>query len=210
MNQILITYDYNKNIIKNKKNIYFFLFLFFLLLIIIIFSFIFYNRYNIYKKSSNSNNALNIYKISTLYTNKSNYTALELSNEISIIGLIDIPSIAISYPILSKSTDELLKICPCRFSGPLPNNYGNLCIAGHNYKNTLMFSNLNKLEKGDSIFITDLNKNKLEYLVYKKYVSDENDLNCIKSESDIEVTLITCNSFDNTKRLILKAKMKEL
>ena len=47
--------------------------------------------------------------------------------------------------VISKTNDELLKLSICRYYGPMPNEIGNLCIAGHNYKNNLMFSKLNKL-----------------------------------------------------------------
>ena len=61
------------------------------------------------------------------------------------IGVINIPSINVNYPILSTYTDELLKIAPCRFHGPNPNEVGNLCIAGHNYKNSKFFSKVPNL-----------------------------------------------------------------
>ena len=72
------------------------------------------------------------------------------------IGVINIPSINVNYPILSTYTDELLKIAPCKFHGPNPNEVGNLCIAGHNYKNSKFFSKVPTLELGDKIEITDL------------------------------------------------------
>lgn len=36
--------------------------------------------------------------------------------------------------------------------------FGNLCIAGHNYKNESFFSNLSKLKIGDIIEIHDNNR----------------------------------------------------
>ena len=56
--------------------------------------------------------------------------------------MIEIPKIGIYYPIISEATDELLKISPCRIAGPMPNEDGNLCIAGHNYDNYKFFSKL--------------------------------------------------------------------
>ena len=47
------------------------------------------------------------------------------------IGVINIPSINVNYPILSTYSDALLKIAPCKFHGPNPNEIGNLCITGH-------------------------------------------------------------------------------
>ena len=199
MNQILLT----KKIYNKIKKIYFILFIIFIFLILIISFTFFHNIYSIYAKRVNSKHALSIYKISTLYSN------IPLSNNTAIIGMIDIPIINISYPIISKTSEELLKISPCRFAGPFPNRFGNMCIAAHNYKNNLMFSKLNKLEKKDSIYITDLNKDKFEYIVYEKYISSEDDWSCINQQNNIEITLITCNTSNNKERIIIKAKMKE-
>lgn len=120
MNQILFSYDnsnlYNKIINKRKKTFYLYIFLFLIFVAIFIFIYIIYHKYIIYQKNSNSSDILNAYNISTLYSNSNNYNAIELSNDISIIGLIEIPSINISYPILSKSNEELLKISVCRFA----------------------------------------------------------------------------------------------
>ena len=52
-----------------------------------------------------------------------------------------------------------MKISPCKFWGAEPNEIGNFCIVGHNYRNGLFFSNNKKLEKGDKIYITDLDDN---------------------------------------------------
>ena len=72
----------------------------------------------------------------------------------------------------------------------------------------MMFSKIDTLNINDSIYISDLNKNKLEYTVYDKYTTDEDDLNCTQETNDIEVTLITCNKNNNKKRVVVKAKVK--
>ena len=71
-----------------------------------------------------------------------------------------------------------------------------------------MFSKIDTLNINDSIYISDLNKNKLEYTVYDKYTTDEDDLNCTQETNNIEVTLITCNKNNNKKRVVVKAKVK--
>ena len=72
----------------------------------------------------------------------------------------------------------------------------------------MMFSKIDTLNINDSIYISDLNKNKLEYIVYAKYTTDEDNLNCTQETNNIEVTLITCNKNNNKKRVVVKAKMK--
>ena len=123
------------------------------------------------------------------------------------IGVINIPSINVNYPILSTYSDELLKIAPCKFHGPNPNAVGNLCIAGHNYKNDKFFSKVPKLEIGDIIEITDLSGKTIQYSVYNKFIVNPDQL---ESTSQLtngrrEITLITCTN-DNKQRHIIKAR----
>ncbi len=123
------------------------------------------------------------------------------------VGIINIPSINVNYPILSTYSDELLKISPCRFHGPNPNEVGNLCIAGHNYKNSKFFSNVPNLVEGDIIEITDLGGNTVQYSVYNKFIVNPNELECTSqlTKGKREITLITCTN-DNARRHIIKAR----
>lgn len=124
------------------------------------------------------------------------------------IGVINIPSIDVNYPILSTYTDELLKIAPCRFHGPNPNEVGNLCIAGHNYKNSKFFSKVPNLQLGDKIEITDLSGRMLTYTVYDKFIVNPDELECTSqlTNGNKEITLITCTN-DNKQRHIIKARV---
>ena len=70
------------------------------------------------------------------------------------MGKVKIPSINVDYSILSKTSDELLKVSVCKFWGSNPNEIGNLCIAGHNYRNKRFFSKVPTLKVGDIIEIT--------------------------------------------------------
>ena len=123
------------------------------------------------------------------------------------IGTINIPSINVNYPILSTYSDELLKVAPCKFHGPNPNEVGNLCIAGHNYRNTKFFSKVPNLENGDIIEITDLSGTTITYVVYDKYIVNPGELACTSQMTDgrVELTLITCTN-DNQRRYIIKAR----
>ena len=124
------------------------------------------------------------------------------------IGVINIPSINVNYPILSTYTDELLKIAPCKFHGPNPNEVGNLCIAGHNYRNSKFFSKVPNLQLGDTIEITDLSGRMLTYTVYDKFIVNPDELSCTSqlTNGKKEITLITCTN-DNKQRHIIKARV---
>ena len=111
------------------------------------------------------------------------------------------------YPILSTSSEKLLEISPCRFYGPMPNEIGNLCIAGHNYANQKHFGKLSSLEKGDLIEIYDSNGSKTNYIIYNKFEVHANDISCTNQNTNNkrEVTLVTCNTIKGN-RLVVKAK----
>lgn len=77
-------------------------------------------------------------------------------------------------------------------------NLGNFCIAGHNYDNGTFFSNLNKLNLEDEIYIYDLDKNLVKYKIYDKYEISSTDTDTIiRNTNGIkELTLLTCNNFN--------------
>ena len=126
------------------------------------------------------------------------------------IATINIPKLNWdkTYPILDHWSDELLKISPCKFHGANPNEVGNFCIVGHNYRNSLFFSKIpSMVENGDVIEIEDNYGRKVNYIVYDKHVVNENDT---RDTSQIthgkrEITVITCTN-DSKNRVILRAK----
>ena len=70
-----------------------------------------------------------------------------------------IPKLGIDYPVLSDWSEELLKISLNKYWGPKgPNEVGNYCIVGHNYKSGKMFGNLPAIANGDIIELTDLSR----------------------------------------------------
>lgn len=125
----------------------------------------------------------------------------------STVGSISIPSINVNYPILSETTDSLLKVSVCKFWGCDPNQVGNLCIAGHNYRNKKFFSKAINLVVGDTIEITDLDDQTVQYAVYDKYTVDPNDVSCTSQLTNGKkiVTLITCTN-DSQQRVVIKAE----
>lgn len=127
--------------------------------------------------------------------------------EYHTVAIVNIPSIGVNYPVLNTTTDELLKISPCYFWGPKPNQIGNYCIVGHNYRNSKFFSKVPNLENGAIIEVTDLSGKTLKYAVYDKYLVDPSDVSCTSQRTNgaREVTLITCTN-DSSQRVIVKAK----
>lgn len=130
------------------------------------------------------------------------------------VATVDIPSIDCTYPVLvaddpenAEKLDELLKISPCKFWGPDPNEVGNFCIVGHNYRSNKFFSHVPDLSIGDRIEIKDLNGQTIIYKIYDKYVVQPDDVSCTSQRTNglKEVTLITCTD-DSKLRVIVKAR----
>ena len=159
-----------------------------------------------------SKELLNNYTLTTLYQDRNIDIPEEQKHSVLIenpfvIGMIRISKINLNYPILSESSKDLLKISVCRFAGPMPNETGNLCIAGHNYVDNKFFSRLHELKKEDMIELYDLSGQKLIYSVYDKDEVTPDDLSCTdQNVGDTKIlTLLTCNNV-NGKRTVIKAK----
>lgn len=214
MNQILenklFTKDSNISINKPTK-VFKFIFIFSLFTIIVCIIFYSFLKYHSYKKEKISQDLVGNFGITTLYSNNNNYIASKASNieEPFVIGLLRIDKINLIYPILSSSSEELLKISPCRFYGPMPNEIGNLCIAGHNYASQKHFGKLSSLNTNDIFQVYSLDGNFVEYVIYNINEVHASDTSCTNQDTNNlrEVTLITCNTIKGT-RLVVKAKEK--
>ena len=183
----------------------------------ICFLFIFFFRFfHLQENESVANELIKTYQISTLYSNQLDYTVERLQDESLnnnsvmnpfVIGMIKIDKISLNYPILSQTNKEFLNISVCRFAGPMPNEVGNLCIAGHNYVDYKFFSRINELKKDDIIQIYDLKGQMKKYTIFKRYETSANDTSCTSQDTNGEtfLTLLTCNNVSG-KRLVLVAK----
>lgn len=164
--------------------------------------------YDITRINKTSKNLANSFSLSYLYVDNESYlsTPKDEPSTPFVIGIIKIDKIKLDYPILSEESDEFLKIAPCRFAGPLPNNIGNLCIAGHNYIDNTFFAKISSLELGDEISIYGIDGNLVRYNVFNKTEVNSSDLSCTSQDTSGKrmITLMTCNSIKQT-RIIIQA-----
>lgn len=171
--------------------------------------------YRLAKKEDFSNRLLSNYNIYRLYStprkDDTEQTQVIQENSNGLFGIIEIPKINLYYPIFSHLTEDLLKTSPCKFYGESPKVNGNICIAGHNYDNSLFFSKISNLTNNDEIVLFDNEGNKYLYWVYDIYEVSASDLSPVLNYNTNEktLTLVTCNNF-NGNRIILKAKQKKL
>ena len=134
------------------------------------------------------------------------YTTSEGANY-TVEAIIRIPRLEINYPVIAETSEELLKISINKYWGPAPNEVGNYCVVGHNYKSKKMFGRLSEAVNGDIVELEGIDGEVVKYSVYDKYTVDPTDTKCTSqlTNGKREVTLITCTNY-GTQRLVVKAR----
>lgn len=125
----------------------------------------------------------------------------------TVESIIRMPRLGINYPVIAETSEELLKISINKYWGPGPNEVGNYCVVGHNYKSKKMFGRLSEAVNGDIIELEGMDGKIVKYTVYDKYIVEPTDTSCTSQLTNgrKEVTLITCTNY-GTQRLVVKAK----
>lgn len=117
-----------------------------------------------------------------------------------------IPDINLESYVLRDFSKETMDKCIVKFYGPEPNEIGNFCIAGHNYKKDNMFSELKDLEVGEEFYLLDNKNGKYTYVISDIYKVNYKNLEPINQETNGRriITLITCTNYSNDERLIVR------
>ena len=202
MNQILVTKKlYITPELKRKKKMYKFDFLISIFLVCILTSLYIYAEYDRNKSEETSQQILedmnqllsqdaqtdttnNTTTVSTAPSVQAEKKTTAKGSTYTTVAKISIPKIKLNYSVVQgetgslEETEDLLKISPVKYHGGNPNEIGNFCIVGHNYRNEKFFSKVPSLVVGDEIQLTDLSKRTLTYKVYDVYTVDPNDTSC--------------------------------
>lgn len=113
------------------------------------------------------------------------------------IGVLEIPALALSLPVISEWSYPNLKLAPCRFEGSA--YLDNLIIAAHNYRSH--FGRLKTLCAGDEVLFTDAEGNVFCYTVTVLEIVKGNDLETLES-GDWDLTLFTCTLVGTTRVVV--------
>ena len=137
------------------------------------------------------------------------YETTKTSDKHNIFGTLEIPSLGINYAVFNELSEELLRISPCKFYGVNIDEVGNIAIAGHNFDNHTFFSDLNKLQINDEIYLYSTSNKKYIYSIYDTFETTSDNLEVLNTKfiASKELTLVTCNN-SNKKRFIVKAILK--
>ena len=126
-------------------------------------------------------------------------------------GILEIPSLDIKYAIVQGTDSVNLRTAVGHMTeGVDAGEEGNCIIAGHRggYFG-IFFRDIDKLEYGAEIYVTDLNNNKYTYYVYEqKWIGpyDWDELQGIPGEKTL--TLLSCEE-NGELRIIVRARIVE-
>lgn len=104
------------------------------------------------------------------------------------IGILEIPSLELTLPVLQNWDYEKLKLAPCRYQGSAYQN--DLIIMAHNYVSH--FGRLQNLHIGDRILFTDTDGNTFRYAVLEIETLPSDGVEAMIS-GDWDLTLFTCS-----------------
>ena len=103
------------------------------------------------------------------------------------IGIVEIPALDRSLPVMSSWSYKKLKTAPCRYSGSAYTD--DMIIAAHNYVSH--FRKLAELSVGDEVIFTDADNNVFHYAVVEVEVLKPTAIEEMKA-GEWDLTLFTC------------------
>ena len=144
--------------------------------------------------------------VNIMFFNKKTYALENTYKGFEVVGQIEIPKISLDLPILEMVSQSSLRTSVAFLYGVGINQIGNTVIVGHNYQNGTFFSDLDQLESGDYIKITDMEDNVVNYKVYEIKITTPDDGSFYDRDTNgkREITLTTSTD-DTTGRFVVLA-----
>ena len=106
------------------------------------------------------------------------------------IGVLDIPRLERSLPVMSTWSYPKLKIAPCLYTGSVYSR--DAVISAHNYEEHLRY--LWQLEPGDEVRFTDVAGNVFIYEVILQEILAPYEVEHMTTKTDWDLTLFTCKT----------------
>lgn len=167
-----------------------------------------------FNKAYDYNNKLaNLSNPLLTYDTLSNYNEILNVNLNGMIGYITIDKIKVELPIYHGTSKEVLSSSVGHIEGtslPVGGSYTNSVLSAHRgLPSSKLFTDLDKLEIGDTFTITVLDK-VLTYEVDKIVIVKPDEVEEIKIDENDYVILSTCTPYGiNTHRLLVRGKRIE-
>lgn len=127
--------------------------------------------------------------------------AVAVENGRSSLGVLEIPALDLTLPVLSDWSYSNLKLAPCRYWGSISES--DLILAAHNYPGH--FGELETLQIGDVVTFTDVDKVTYSYRVCSLETINGYDVNAMTS-GGWDLTLFTCTT-GGQQRVTVRCKL---
>ncbi len=119
---------------------------------------------------------------------------------IPYVGVLELPSLGLSLPVIDQISKSNLRQAPCRYQGSA--YVDNLIIAAHNYQRH--FGGLKTMQIGDEITFTDMNEQRFSYTVSRVEELEGTAVEEMEA-GDWDLTLFTC-TLGGQKRVVVRCK----
>lgn len=131
------------------------------------------------------------------------------NKKMPVVATIKVPSVKIKLPIMEGVSNSAMSVGAGTLKPNQEIGKGNYAMASHHMNNPkLLFSPLDRVKKGASIYLSDGQKD-YEYVVTEKRIIDAREVDVIEDkEGKNLVTLITCNA-NGKKRLLVVGELRE-
>ena len=173
------------------------------------------NYDDIFKEADEYNSSLrNLNDQFVDYRNLENYDEVLNVNNRGMIGYVSIEKIKVELPIFHGTSEKVLSNASGHLEGtsfPVGGVGTHSAISAHRgLASATLFTNLDKLEIGDTFTITVLDR-LLTYEIDEISIVDPKDISSLEIDDDNDyVTLITCTPYGiNSHRLLVRGKRIE-
>ena len=122
---------------------------------------------------------------------------------IATLGILNIPALRVTLPIISELTSANLNISAARFSGTVTDRPERLVIAGHNFRTH--FAGLATLSIGDRATFTTHGGDTFYYEVVSIFSVHMSETAYVLSGDYWDITLFTCMR-DRTMRTVVRLR----
>lgn len=125
---------------------------------------------------------------------------------------IEIPSLYIALPIfpakiINGEWEATTQGVSYLVHSPVPGEYGNSILYGHNWTNLL--GSLPNIKIGDKIIITNAEKKKLTFEVQYTALVTPDEVSILQPSKDNRITLYTCTGFLDSHRFVVVGILKK-
>ena len=125
-------------------------------------------------------------------------------NGYAYVGYLELPTLELKLPVMSKWDYTRLQIAPCRQFGS--SRTDDLVIAAHNYRNH--FGRLKELSVGDTVTFTDMEGIVNTYRVEKVETLQPTDVAAVQN-SGYDLVLYTCTKGGKTRVTVFCDRAEE-